>query len=64
MIVEMTGLSCILDDKYILRNIIFSREEIILGYPVKFLCKIDCLGLCPKCGQNLNEKKCDCKNDH
>ncbi|MFH1622283.1 MAG: DUF177 domain-containing protein [Candidatus Omnitrophota bacterium] len=39
------------------------REEVILGYPVKFLCKSDCLGLCPKCGQNLNEKKCECKTD-
>lgn len=37
------------------------REEIILGYPVKFLCKSNCLGLCPKCGQDLNQKKCECK---
>lgn len=37
------------------------RGEIILDSPVKFLCKSDCLGLCPRCGQNLNEKKCECK---
>lgn len=37
------------------------REEILLSYPLKPLCKEDCLGLCPKCGQNLNEKKCSCK---
>lgn len=37
------------------------REEIILGYPVKFLCKEDCLGLCPKCGKDLNEGDCSCQ---
>ncbi len=36
------------------------REEIILEYPVKPLCRPDCLGLCVKCGQNLNLKKCNC----
>ncbi|MCU0651778.1 MAG: DUF177 domain-containing protein [Candidatus Omnitrophica bacterium] len=36
------------------------REEIILDYPVKPLCRNDCKGLCPKCGANLNEKKCNC----
>jgi uncharacterized protein len=37
------------------------REEIILDYPLKPLCKEDCLGLCPKCGQNLNKGKCNCQ---
>lgn len=36
------------------------REEIILSYPLKALCKPDCHGLCPACGQDLNEKQCDC----
>ncbi len=36
------------------------REEIILDYPFKPLCKPDCLGLCPKCGKNLNEGVCSC----
>lgn len=36
------------------------REEIILDYPLKPLCRIDCKGLCPKCGKNLNEGKCNC----
>ena len=29
----------------------------------KFLCSDDCKGLCPKCGQDLNEKLCNCKDD-
>lgn len=36
------------------------REEIILDYPLKPLCKPDCKGLCPKCGKNLNEGGCSC----
>ncbi|MBM3255087.1 MAG: DUF177 domain-containing protein [Candidatus Omnitrophica bacterium] len=36
------------------------REEIILDYPVKPLCIQDCRGLCPKCGNNLNEGGCSC----
>lgn len=36
------------------------REEIILSYPIKALCKNDCMGLCPKCGLNLNEGGCNC----
>lgn len=38
------------------------REEIILEYPIKPLCKPDCKGLCPKCGKNLNEGSCKCVN--
>lgn len=37
------------------------RETVILSYPVKFLCREDCKGLCPGCGSNLNETKCKCK---
>jgi len=36
------------------------REEIILSYPVKPLCKDGCKGLCPECGGNLNEGGCSC----
>ncbi len=36
------------------------RQEIIIDYPMKVLCKEDCEGLCPNCGQNLNVGKCDC----
>ncbi|MBM3244091.1 MAG: DUF177 domain-containing protein [Candidatus Omnitrophica bacterium] len=36
------------------------REEIILEYPINPLCKVDCKGLCPECGGNLNEGGCNC----
>lgn len=34
------------------------RQEVLLGYPLKSLCRSDCKGLCPVCGQNLNEGDC------
>ena len=35
-------------------------DEIVLSLPSGLLCKPNCLGLCPKCGVNLNEQQCDC----
>ncbi len=34
------------------------REQVLLALPVSVLCKEDCKGLCPVCGQDLNEKQC------
>lgn len=36
------------------------REEAILAVPMKAVCSATCKGLCPECGQNLNERQCDC----
>ena len=36
------------------------REQLELEFPSRFFCKEDCLGLCPKCGKNLNDGKCVC----
>ena len=38
-------------------------DDIVLSMPYRFLCSEDCKGLCPKCGKNLNQGKCDCKKD-
>lgn len=35
-------------------------SDIILELPSKHLCKDDCRGMCPKCGQNLNKGGCGC----
>ncbi len=37
------------------------RAEVILHLPMKHLCRPDCLGICPVCGQNLNERDCGCR---
>jgi uncharacterized protein len=39
------------------------REELILKFPIKPLCKEDCKGLCPLCGINLNKSSCNCKKE-
>lgn len=35
-------------------------EEIVLAYPVKFLCREDCKGICSACGADLNAGPCGC----
>lgn len=36
------------------------RESLLLELPTKVVCSEDCKGLCPQCGQDLNEEKCNC----
>jgi uncharacterized protein len=36
------------------------REQVLLSLPVKSLCKPDCKGLCPRCGENRNSQMCSC----
>ncbi len=36
------------------------RDTLLVAEPLRELCKSDCKGLCPVCGQNLNEGTCGC----
>ncbi len=36
------------------------REELLLAAPRFALCREDCRGLCPRCGQDLNVGPCGC----
>ena len=36
------------------------RDTLLVAEPLRELCKSDCKGLCPVCGQNLNEGSCSC----
>ena len=38
-------------------------EEIIDNIPRNVLCSDECLGLCPKCGCNLNYESCNCDDN-
>jgi len=38
------------------------REQVLLSLPGRTLCREDCKGLCPRCGQNLNQGSCDCED--
>lgn len=37
-------------------------NEILIGWPMKILCREDCKGICNMCGQNLNKGTCDCED--
>jgi uncharacterized protein len=37
------------------------REQVLLALPVRTLCKPDCKGLCPRCGENRNSTACNCE---
>jgi uncharacterized protein len=36
------------------------REQFFLTVPLKRLCREDCRGLCPTCGSNRNDARCEC----
>jgi uncharacterized metal-binding protein YceD (DUF177 family) len=40
-----------------------AREQMLLWIPATILCKDDCRGLCPGCGEDLNQAECKCPED-
>jgi len=36
------------------------REDILLNFPMNWVCSSSCQGLCPQCGANLNKQTCSC----
>lgn len=40
------------------------RQLIVVEMPLRPLCRPDCAGLCPQCGTDLNEQRCDCDRGH
>jgi len=39
------------------------RQNLLLALPIRSLCRADCKGLCPSCGENRNVRTCDCPSD-
>lgn len=37
------------------------QEQVVMEFPIRPLCKLDCKGLCPSCGADMNEDPCDCR---
>ena len=37
------------------------QEHVVMEFPLRPLCKLDCQGLCPDCGVDLNEDPCNCE---
>lgn len=38
----------------------FVHNEILVNWPGKVLCREDCRGICPVCGQDRNREECGC----
>lgn len=39
------------------------RQNLLLTVPMSVLCSSQCRGLCPECGENLNEGPCKCQHE-
>ncbi len=39
------------------------RQYALLTLPAKPLCRLDCAGICPTCGHNLNQEPCQCHSN-
>ena len=37
-----------------------AREALLLELPMTPRCRVDCRGLCPRCGADLNQGPCEC----
>jgi uncharacterized protein len=55
---QETEIGYYLGDSLLLEDVL--REQVLLSLPVKTLCKPDCKGLCPRCGENRNSQPCTC----
>ena len=53
----------VIDEHHVLDLTEVVRQAIFLALPMSPLCQQDCAGLCPLCGQNLNEGRCQCATD-
>ncbi|HIX77620.1 MAG TPA: DUF177 domain-containing protein [Candidatus Fusicatenibacter merdavium] len=47
-------------DKDVLNVEALIRNELLVQWPIRVLCKDDCKGICSRCGANLNFQTCDC----
>ena len=57
-----------LDDYAIIEDGFLDMDEPLLAeiemeFPLRFLCKEDCRGLCQRCGKNLNDGECECNHN-
>jgi len=51
----------LIDDRHILDLAEIIRQDLTLSLAPSLVCRPDCAGLCPQCGQNRNEGSCDCE---
>lgn len=49
-----------IDDRHLLDLGEVLRQNVLLALPMHVLCREECRGLCPVCGQDLNRGSCGC----
>lgn len=52
-----------IDEHHVLDLTEVVRQTIFLAMPMNSVCRRDCAGLCPVCGENLNLRRCQCVAD-
>ncbi len=50
-----------IDEHHVLDLSEVLRQDVLIAIPITTLCREDCRGLCPRCGQNLNAGTCTCE---
>lgn len=65
---RLRDLDIIEDDDYVIHEgtvdlNLLVNDNVMTGLPIKRLCDEACRGLCPRCGQNLNQGTCECSED-
>ena len=58
--VEEDDTAILIDQHHVLDIAEVVRQDLLLEIPMHLLCKPNCLGLCPTCGQDLNAGPCGC----
>ena len=53
----------LIDEGHILDLAEVVRQGLLLSLPPSPVCRPGCLGLCPQCGQDQNEGRCDCESE-
>lgn len=51
----------LIDEHHIIDLTEVLRQDLLLALPLTPMCREDCHGLCPICGQNRNEGSCECQ---
>jgi uncharacterized protein len=60
--VDEEDAALLIDEYHILNLSEVLRQNLLLAVPMQPLCRPDCAGLCPTCGQDLNQGPCQCES--
>ena len=62
-VTEEDEAATLIDDRHIIDLSEVVRQNLLVALPITAVCREECKGLCPTCGQNLNEGPCNCESE-